>query len=138
MPSDPVHFFVYGTLKRNGLYAAYWPWEPIHVVTAFLHASLYDLGPYPALVDGSDLIRGECWSIPASGCDQTLQVLDDLESVAEDLYRRECVNCWNEHGVVMSAYAYFFARPEQLRPEQRIRPNSQGFCEWISNSVSPD
>jgi gamma-glutamylcyclotransferase (GGCT)/AIG2-like uncharacterized protein YtfP len=51
--------FVYGTLQRGGVRERCWPRKPIYVEVARVRGALYDLGPYPALVEGSDFVAGE-------------------------------------------------------------------------------
>lgn len=116
------NFFVYGTLRQGGLFAHYWPCTPLRIQDATVQAALYDLGPYPAIVPGEDRVQGECWTIPERCVAETLRVLDALEEVDQGLYRREIVPCQTPVGSA-SAYAYFFARPESLAAQQRIRPH---------------
>ena len=48
--------FVYGTLQRGEALSHLWPHAPVAVVPAIVPGRLHDLGPYPALVAGADLV----------------------------------------------------------------------------------
>ncbi len=80
--------FVYGTLRKgesnhhlleSSEYLGHYETEDDY--------TLYDVGPYPALVPGSKAISGEVYLID----DHTLQQLDILEDVPVE-YRRETIN----------------------------------------------
>lgn len=51
--------FVYGTLKRGEEREAMWPRWPVRVEAATTLGILYDIGPYPALAAGDDVVEGE-------------------------------------------------------------------------------
>ena len=90
-PAGTVPVFVYGTLKRGGTNHAFIADQ------VFLGESrtqpgyrLYVVADYPGMVkDQSDQrgVSGEVWAVDPS----TLGKLDDLEGVAEKLYRRDSV-----------------------------------------------
>ncbi len=94
MHDQPQALFVYGTLKRGECRQERWPRPPVEVRAATLRAALYDLGPYPAIGTGEDLVAGELWFIAAEQMDETLRVLDEIEGFGQggtDLYtRRDC------------------------------------------------
>ncbi len=57
---------------------------------AFLHANLYDLGPYPAIGPGHGKVYGEIYEVN----EQTLSILDQIEGfnrhdLPNSLYHRE-------------------------------------------------
>lgn len=134
-----LQIFVYGTLRQGQCREHCWPRSPQQVATAFAQGELYDLGPYPALLTGDDLVRGECWTVRAADLAETLQVLDVIEGFAQpgeaDLYRRQVVDVFICDGdpdptgeigieslVTTRAYAYFLV-PERLPAfAKRIHP----------------
>jgi gamma-glutamylaminecyclotransferase len=83
-----TRLFVYGTLKRGGASAERMRGATFEgsVATAAGYA-LYDLGEYPALVEGGDgVVEGEVYLVTADH----LAELDRYEGYPE-LYRRELV-----------------------------------------------
>lgn len=130
-PIDRV--FAYGTLKRGECRAAFWPRSPVRVDKATIRAALYDLGPYPAIGPGDDLVLGEVWEIRAEDMEITLDVLDQIEGYAgrhDDEYVRRTVACTLLSGEIVTAFAYFLARPERLATYQRIHPCDAGTASW--------
>jgi gamma-glutamylcyclotransferase (GGCT)/AIG2-like uncharacterized protein YtfP len=132
MSLSPTAIFVYGTLRRGGVRERCWPQEPLRVEAATVRGCLYDLGPYPALVEGGDLIGGELWHFRGKDLPATLAALDEVEGyygTAEDLYRRAVIECRAGGGTVR-AWTYLYARASELTEVQRVRPNAEGVCVW--------
>lgn len=73
------HVFVYGTLKRGQCRERCWPAKPVVIHPAWTFGKLVDLGPYPALLPGTDRVLGELWSLKADDFGQVLKVLDQVE-----------------------------------------------------------
>lgn len=99
-----VLLFVYGTLKpRSPEDASRLGWAPDAV-----RGRLFDLGPYPALVDlgapGADWVEGYVRPV---AMDELAGPLDEYEGVAEGLYRR--VEARTRAG--REAWVYIPARP---------------------------
>lgn len=134
MASDEPHFiFVYGTLKRGEERADRWPQEPRSVEPATTKACLYDIGPYPAIVEGDDVVLGELWEIDSQDMPETLRVLDEIECYGNedvDLYVRRVVECRTLGGETRKAFTYFFAQPSQLKFATLVKPGPDGFCRW--------
>ena len=134
--------FVYGTLQRGECRAEQWPHPPRHVEPARLRGQLYDLGPYPALIEGDDWIAGECWVLEREDLVPTLRVLDAIEGYGQggdDLYLRRVATFWNDTGQSTDVYTYFFSDPEQLRRvAKRVPANDQGLCIWRRGNQPPD
>ena len=131
--------FVYGTLKRGEWRAGRWPREPIDVVPASTVGLLYDLGPYPALVDGSDRVLGELWTFAVDDMSDTLRALDEIECYGQqdvDLYIRRVVVCSTVRGEPVDAYCYFLADPAAVCDSQRIAPAADGFGQWQSSDTA--
>jgi gamma-glutamylcyclotransferase (GGCT)/AIG2-like uncharacterized protein YtfP len=125
--------FVYGTLKRGGCRAKFWPRAPLAVEPATIRGRLYDLGPYPALVPGDDAIRGELWRLAADDMTETLRVLDEVEGyhqLGDDYYRRIVVSCRTDDGATVDAYAYEFVQPAAIADKPVVSANARGECEW--------
>jgi gamma-glutamylcyclotransferase (GGCT)/AIG2-like uncharacterized protein YtfP len=137
----PARLFVYGTLMSGHLRAQAWPHRPASITPAWTRGELYDLGPYPALVSGSDRIRGEIWAFPPDSADwlATLATLDALEGHhggPDDLYGRALVPCFPlaelrpaSPTVAVDCYAYRYLG--QTRAEQRIHADRTGFVRWM-------
>ena len=129
----PNCVFVYGTLKRGQLRETAWPHAPSSVQAATIQATLYDLGPYPAITKGDDLVRGEVWCFQREHLDDTLRALDAIEGYQQgpiDLYVRRVVECTVANSEQVSAFAYFYASPADLTDQNRIPTGDEGFCSW--------
>ena len=89
--------FVYGTLKRGERNVCIWSDPNPRVQIASLkNASLYDLGPYPCMVAGDEVVCGELWFVGQRFFSTTIEALDRLEGFQkgdEDLYVRRIVQC---------------------------------------------
>lgn len=130
--------FVYGTLKRGQCRQQCWPRQPLGIEPAWTLGRLYDVGPYPGLVEGTDRVLGELWRFAAADLPQTLRVLDGIEGYRDqpgDLYVRVVVECTAEAGHRVGAYTYRYARPlpAAARP---VLPDERGFCVWLPARVS--
>jgi gamma-glutamylcyclotransferase (GGCT)/AIG2-like uncharacterized protein YtfP len=131
---ERLPIFVYGTLKKGEILAGGWPHPPLLVEPAIARGNLYDLGPYPALVDGSDAVLGELWHIPPEHFSETVAALDRIEhfGVGEvDLYVRRIISVTLQDGTIRRAQAYFLADPTKVREHQRVVANHLGVCEWL-------
>ncbi len=129
----PSCVFVYATLKRGQLRETMWPHAPSSVQPATIQATLYDLGPYPAITTGDDLVRGEVWCFRCEHLDDTIRELDAIEGYQQgpvDLYVRRVVECTVADGEQVSAFAYFYASRCDLTEQHRIRKGDDGFCSW--------
>ena len=110
-----------------------WPHQPIEVVDATIQAALYDLGPYPAITEGTDTISGELWRFQDEDVDKTLEVLDEIEWYQQDgndLYIRQVVECKQSRGTTDLAYAYFYANQTELSSANRVKADVDGLCRW--------
>jgi len=129
---QPGGVFVYGTLKRGQVRERCWPRRPLAVDPATVLGALYDLGPYPALVAGSDRVGGEVWRFGAEDMEATLAALDEVEGYngdGNDWYRRVVIECHTASGVVQ-AWTYLYARMYELQVSRRIGGDSSGVCHW--------
>jgi gamma-glutamylcyclotransferase (GGCT)/AIG2-like uncharacterized protein YtfP len=133
MPSQPTAIFVYGTLQRGQCRERNWPRPPMRIEDATVQGALYDLGPYPALVEGNDCIAGELWHLTDADLPETLRELDRVEAFygrADDLYQRVTIRCHTPTGPVL-AWTYRYARPGDMKVAQRIAPSATtGQCRW--------
>jgi gamma-glutamylcyclotransferase (GGCT)/AIG2-like uncharacterized protein YtfP len=131
---EHLPIFVYGTLKRGQCREPLWPHRPLEIREATLRAALYDLGPYPAIGPGDDLIAGELWFLRADHIEKTLRVLDRVEGFNQagktNWYERQIVECRDAHGEVHRAYTYFFADEEKLNGAQRVLVGEDQKCRW--------
>jgi len=131
-PPMPQAVFVYGTLKRGQSRENCWPHQPLSIDAATVRGTLFDLGPYPGLVAGNDLIAGELWLFAAEDMPPTLAVLDEVEGFynqPDDEYSRVIVECLINDKTA-AAWAYYYARSAALTSSRRIRPDDRGICHW--------
>jgi len=75
---EPTAFFVYGTLKQNQLRGSMWPRKPLSVVPGIVRARLFDIGPYPAALQGEAWLLGEIWQFQQVDLSETKKVLDQI------------------------------------------------------------
>ena len=119
--------FVYGTLKRNQLRGQLWPHPPVEIRPAVIRASLYDLGPYPAIGPGDDYVFGEAWRLLEAHMQPTLEVLDQIEGydalIKNNEYLRVLAEIIYEDGSVGEAHTYQFAAKDRLVRFRRMVPN---------------
>ncbi len=89
--SEEKFIFVYGTLKRGGSNHRFLAGQKFAGAARTAPGfRLYDLGGYPGMVaraNDREGVAGEVWSVDAP----TLVRLDQLEGLAEGLYRRDVV-----------------------------------------------
>lgn len=127
--------FVYGTLKRGGLREGCWPIAPRRVTPGWIVASLYDVGPYPAIGPGPDCVLGELWWLEPDDLPRTLEVLDAVEGYSalgrDNEYSRleTCVTWFDANRQApgescgqAQAYVYQLARLDRLASLRRIHP----------------
>ncbi len=135
---DIQSLFVYGSLKRGFLREGAWPYPPLHVRVGCIHAKLFDLGPYPAIILSNaidstddcilDCVLGEVWTIAPGHVAKTLQVLDQVEGFVLDRhdneYLRKVVEVTLENGEPMQAYVYEYANRDRLANCRQIVTNT--------------
>src|SRR5262249_38272795 len=110
--NDPSAVFVYGTLKRGQSREKSWPRTPLSIEPATVRGQLYDLGPYPGLIEGSDIVAGELWTFAPQDMPPTVAVLDEIEGLygrENDEYRRVIIECLSS-GHKFAAWTYHYAR----------------------------
>jgi gamma-glutamylcyclotransferase (GGCT)/AIG2-like uncharacterized protein YtfP len=133
MSHQPTSIFVYGTLQRGQCRERCWPLPPLRIEPATVRGELYDLGPYPALIEGDYCVAGELCHLAADDLTPTLEELDRVEGYlgrANDLYQRVTITCQTAEGPV-EAWTYRYAQTSQLKPIQRIKPDPvTGQCRW--------
>lgn len=121
MVVEPHTFFVYGTLKRGQANYPLVAAVARDTAPATILGRLYDVGPFPALAEGNELVHGEIFSVDPPAVPGLLELLDDLEGYdpadpAGSIYRRRVVAATTTDGSTVSAYAYFYNRdPATLR-----------------------
>ena len=130
------HVFVYGTLKQGQCREACWPLPPQLVRHAWTLGELYDTGPYPALIPGSDMIAGEIWSYPEHQEATVLQRLDQIEGTNQagfsNEYDRELVQVELLSGEQLPASTYFYARRQAIVQFARVYPSRR----WRGKTVA--
>ena len=131
--AEPACIFVYGTLKRGEVRERCWPHKPVSVEWATLSGELRDLGAYPALVPGDDIVLGELWRIEPRDMAATLATLDEIEGFGQgedDLYVRQVVRCLTLAAETRIAYTYFYANPAAIASRPVVLPDRDGYCQW--------
>jgi gamma-glutamylcyclotransferase (GGCT)/AIG2-like uncharacterized protein YtfP len=127
--------FVYGTLQRGESREGCWPCNPMRIEWGTILGQLRDLGEYPALVAGEDLVLGELWHIAETDMEATLATLDEIEWYGQDdddLYVRELVTCHTLFGEERQAYTYRYAKTDEITMSSIVLPDSDGLCRWTS------
>jgi gamma-glutamylcyclotransferase (GGCT)/AIG2-like uncharacterized protein YtfP len=126
--------FVYGTLKQGEVRAPLWPHPPQRIEAATTRGRLYDLGPYPAMVEGDDLIAGELWHIAPEHLEETLTTLDRIECCNQggvDLYVRKTIACRTlDGGEERQAHTYLYSDEAVLRRFPAVSPDGDGLVRW--------
>jgi gamma-glutamylcyclotransferase (GGCT)/AIG2-like uncharacterized protein YtfP len=121
MVEGPAAFFVYGTLKRGQANFPLVAAAVRGVVPATIRGRLYDMGPFPALAEGDEAVRGEVLTVEPGELPRLLRALDELEGFAPgdpagSIYLRRVVDAKTDDGAEVAAFAYFYNRdPAGLR-----------------------
>jgi gamma-glutamylcyclotransferase (GGCT)/AIG2-like uncharacterized protein YtfP len=100
-----AYLFVYGTLKRGG--SRHSLLKGCHFLGHALAKgfALYDLGAYPGMVPGDEVVRGEVYAIPEG----LLSRLDWVEATPF-LFRRELIEVVLEDHTPLRAHTYLYNR----------------------------
>jgi gamma-glutamylcyclotransferase (GGCT)/AIG2-like uncharacterized protein YtfP len=103
--------FVYGTLLANQTNCHVWPHASKEIQPACIEAMMFDLGPYPAIVEGDGWVLGELHEVEPDKLAATLEALDALEEYDAanpklGLYIRKSVPVWTINAMT-SAEVYF-------------------------------
>lgn len=128
---EPCGFFVYGTLQRGRLRQSAWPLAPERIEAAWVRAALYDLGPFPALLEGDDWVAGELWCYPPDQMPTVANSLDqvegwDPEGNSEIGYRRDrCEVVQIDSFMKKEAYTYWFLPHRLPESAKKIAPWDQ-------------
>lgn len=132
LPDSITALFAYGTLKRGQCRERYWPAVPQEVLRGTVRGTLWDLGPYPGLTVGEDLVAGEIWLFVRSEMTKILQVLDDVEGYHDqpgDWFVRKSVIATAEGGERLPAWVYYYGRPLPETAKQ-VLPAANGTVSW--------
>lgn len=140
-----INVFVYGTL-RNG--ESNYNLIRDYVQTtkpAWVRGWLFDLGLYPAMIEGKGWVKGEL--IQLKDREQALKILDELEDYygpgnPANLYERIQLEVWTDEGQKENAIAYVFSekRKQQLIALNRLlsggdwlnRKNNKGWIPYFA------
>lgn len=120
------HVFVYGTLKRGECRERCWPLPPYAVQSAWTLGELFDTGPYPALLLGSDCVAGELWSYRTADISHVQDALDIVEGTNQpgvpNQYDRVPITAYLLDGTPVLAEVYVYAMREDIPTFVRIPP----------------
>ena len=123
------NFFVYGTLKHDQLRGSMWPKRPLSIQPAIATGQLWDLGSYPALCVGNDLVLGELWTFDPEDVLPTLEILDGIEgydsATDQGQYLRKVIEVRSNREQTQ-AFAY-------LIPDIRKWPNARRILPWCDS-----
>jgi Uncharacterized conserved protein len=108
--------FVYGTLQTDECNYEFIRPYVVSAAPAVTHGWLFDLGVYPAAVEGCGKIFGQLLELDKKHIEQALAVMDQLEGVdpadpSRGLYERIMTTAVTEDGSEVSCYIY--RMPEQ-------------------------
>jgi len=129
---------VYGTLKRGELNHALLAPYVRSIDTGWADGELFDVGLFPAMVEGSGQVRGEIARLDARDVAPVLNVLDQLEGCyPEDpegsMYLRRLIEVRTDSGRSEMAYAYFYNRDHRgLPPIETLARVESG--EWLGTA----
>ena len=141
-------FFVYGTLKSNQIRGKMWPRVPLRVRAAIAAGTLFDLGPYPAMVPGDDWVSGELWEFELQDMPSVTERLDSIEGYCigstSNLYEREIVltRVCDSRGLEQEipAYTYFYGDSKiaesHRRIEERVTVLGRACTEWPDSQTN--
>jgi gamma-glutamylaminecyclotransferase len=106
-PAAETTIFVYGTLKRGGSNHGFLAAQKyVGDARTILGFTLYELDGYPGMVaepTDREGVTGELWQVDAA----CLSALDELEGLAEGMYRRVAVPLGPPHQLErVEAYVY--------------------------------
>ncbi len=113
---------------------------------------LFDLGPYPAMCEGTDWVLGEIWRLPAEAIEATLRVLDEIEGYlpgsSSNLYERIIVKTMlvgtSREAEAESAFTYIMKESRLPTCATKIEPLvckdllHQAVASWPVNGTSPE
>jgi len=131
-----MKFFVYGTLKtgecRESVFSSYCKSGDYTVKPARIRAELYDLGYYPAILEGNNIVRGEMVTIEdPEDYKVLLDRIDAIEGYSEhsdhNLYNRKKVTVFSD-GEEHEAWAYFYANSNRLTEADRMTEEEWTTC----------
>lgn len=111
--------FVYGTLKKGEANHRLIEAFVKSITPATTRGWLFDLGPYPAMVEGHGFVHGELVEFHPDDVARAFEVMDWLEGVSSTghgLYDRVKIECWTDSKELISCYSYVMleALKEQL------------------------
>jgi gamma-glutamylcyclotransferase (GGCT)/AIG2-like uncharacterized protein YtfP len=156
----PFAIFVYGTLKREQLRGRLWPRPALSIEPAIANGTLYDLGSYPGLVGGDQLVLGEVWTFRCDDLQETLLVLDRIEgfdpksdtgeyvrrviqvevlpaSHASNAAASASRETEPEEDSTLSAWTYLYNDPLRLRLARRIEAWTEAAGHWVCQWPDP-
>lgn len=118
--------FVYGTLKQGQSNFAIIGNLVISAKQGSISGALYDLGEYPAVIDGTRRIAGEL--LIFADPEKAFSLMDRLENYygPNDLrneYERKVVTVRLADGSEQDAYCYFYVNESFLRSDCSYLPN---------------
>jgi gamma-glutamylcyclotransferase (GGCT)/AIG2-like uncharacterized protein YtfP len=139
---EPSAFFVYGTLKQGQVNDALLVPHARSIVPGHIRGQLFDVGLFPALVEGPGTVYGEVVRLDPNRMKSVLPVIDRLEAYepeddAGSPYQRRVVEATTDEGERELAYAYFFNELHgALPPLDTLVPIETGIWRGPSRGLS--
>lgn len=116
-----IPIFVYGTLREGFFnFDRILKGRTTDIKPATLEGyDMLNLGAFPGIITGDNVVHGELISINPNVYLQTLQILDKLEGYdpsqkGKSLYHREIQRVKLEDGTVADAYVYIYNRKQGI------------------------
>ena len=105
-------FFVYGTLIKGMGNDGLIPDEAKRI-KGYTRGKMFNVGLFPAVVNGKDKIHGEIVYVPSYLYKRTMKVLDTLEGYRgkdDDMYKRVIKKVWDNGGNEIDCWMYLWNR----------------------------
>jgi gamma-glutamylcyclotransferase (GGCT)/AIG2-like uncharacterized protein YtfP len=138
----PSALFVYGTLKRGEINHALISPFARSIEPATIRGRLYDVGGFPALVDGDEIVHGELVWVEAETMASLMAILDRLENYQaaapqSSMYIRQIVKVCCR-GVPQTAYTYLYnPNHPALLPLHALRAIDDGVWRGVADDSAP-
>jgi gamma-glutamylcyclotransferase (GGCT)/AIG2-like uncharacterized protein YtfP len=139
MKEESAYLFAYGTLRDSSVnhQAHFLKEQGIYIGPAYIHARLYRVTWYPAVVldpAQKERVSGDIYELPYASREMILHELDGYEGIYagnedSEEYERLLTAAYLEDGSTLQCWVYNYKH--SLREEQRIR--SGDYLKYLRN-----